>query len=330
MNDRKPGPNCLTGAADKPPQSRRDAPKGTLALPTSVEDYLLYASIRRVRAQNRGAAECAVETALRVEWPTEVRNRLTAWLRTGTAADLGALLAWNPASLGHPLVFRQLWHLRQVSRTEDAGDSWQQVVEEGEDRAITDEQLKHRRRLFDLPEDAFPAFAPAGTREAAVAALRQAVEGWVSGMLPGWTLHAPRRPRPQRRRGRRPTLRERESAHLLLEHNELRKAVRRLPKRSLRCRDGERPEQVMKRAVALVEGLHRSHWRSMKLVDRAGVWEEMTPVPRDVAQAIAAQAVGRGAISSNRLVYGLLGHYWGQRPEQIRGRIERAEAANST
>ena len=57
-----------------------------------------------------------------------------------------------------------------------------------------------------------------------------------------------------------------------------------------------------------------------------GMYEKQTqPLPADIAQQIAKEAVERGRFSDRRLVYALLGYYTGRKREQVRGIIERAE-----
>ncbi len=249
-------------------------------------------------------------SSLQIEWSGDSLEQLTEWLKGGAQVEpLAHLLAEHPTLIGHPLVYRQVAHLKWLRRVPDEAD-----MAEG----------------FASPYDYCP---PAGTRQAAQKGFRALVEAWVQGMVgKAWALKPP-----PGTRGRKRTLEDIDlDFQLLLDYDDVLTQLRRTP---VRPGKGESKEDWAARLCDIVRrawdesGLDKEY-HSEPLPPGALPEEVLTmrietrklPLPEAEVRAWVEEAcelASEGPIR-DRLAYALVGYRCGLRPDQVRGRIQTA------
>jgi hypothetical protein len=251
----------------------------------------------RPKAVAGAVARLSPETSLRVRWSAEIIEQVSAFLRTRDPGRLVQLLETHPIALAHPVVFRRVLQLSRLRRLPDEGDL-------GAGYVTTSESVP-----------------PAGTRQAADAALQRLVTAWVAGLLGlGWTLKSPAG-RPGRKRSPDDIAFD---FWLLDLYQDL---LRRLKPETVRRTKQESPEQWATRLADVIHRVWEQSWVSKEIEttrETDTIEERTLPLPDATAREWASGAVELAAEGPirDRIAYALIGHRWDMTPDQVRGRIQ--------
>lgn len=279
--------------------------------PESSPDPLIAPSILKIAEPLKAGTLTAEEMAKPhpTQWP-RVPPELLPFIMSFNLVKLAEALKAHPQLYWHPLVLRQVSHLRRLRAMPDEGD-----LEEG-----------YSSPFQDVP--------PKGTRRAAAETIQKLFIAFGQGLFP----HAKVEVKLPKHEGRPRKYNDWKQAALLVEFKELWDELARLTDSVagfFRLRAYTSRAALETKLVELLQQLHRSSWRSYltETVDSDASdnrWDAIQvnqkPLSLKVARKIARQAIRTHAISKRRLIYGLLAHYERKTLEQIRGLIERAEA----
>lgn len=171
--------------------SRQEASRAIL------EEHLFHpVNLKAAKSlRSEGTITAPNEITLKVRWsPNQakfIHEQLTSWLTTGDINKLVKLLREEPVAITHPMVFWQLFHLRQLVRTPSE-------EEEGRRPVWTWKAERHGQDELD------EAVLPKGVKPAGHRALLDLLTAWVSRFLPGYAVTQLRQKRTKalRRNGR--------------------------------------------------------------------------------------------------------------------------------
>jgi hypothetical protein len=294
-------------------------------MPPSLEEQLLHPVNLKIARKLRAGRNISIpnQVSLQIPWSSEqlqsIQDRITSWLATGDTNKLIELIRDQPTAIAHPVVFRQIFHLRQIVRTID---------EDPEDPTI-----------------------PPETRRAAGMFLLQILSAWMPQLLPGHTVT---RMLPKKRGGAPAKWEKDEQLSLLQEFNELRDALDTIGEQCswpLDPHRGESRARFLQRMCGVVEQLNRQLPYPYKTYENlnapllpvpkdfqgdTATWNMLSrtyrryvPLPIDVAKQIVRQGWSTQRLRKDRLLCSLLSyHVLGdtRKWNSIRGVVERAEA----
>jgi hypothetical protein len=295
------------------------------ASPATLEEHLLHpVNLKAAKVLKAGGTSTAPsEIALKVGWsPNQakyIHEQVISWLKTGDTKKLVALLREEPTAITHPMVFWQLFHLRQVLRmtSEEERAAWEAEGYGG---------LDPKEKV--LPE---------GVKPAAYTQLQQILSAWVRALLPGHTVEPPK---PYRRRGRNAKWSTNDKITILTEFGELSTALNEIEEAGpaeVAPKKNESRAKFLKRMEAVVQRLNThtlENWvasiETPATETKGAVLKKQRPsLPDTVTSKIVRQAVPDKRPSKNKLLYGILAHHYLRDCcdiEIMRGLIEHAEA----
>ena len=205
------------------------------------------------------------------------------------------------------MVFWQLFHLRQVLRmtSEEERAAWEA---EGYGGLDPNEEV--------LPE---------GVKPAAYAQLQQILSAWVRALLPGHTVEPPK---PYRRKGRPPKWSIQTRIDILSDFNILRNALNKLEGEDPAALAPKRKETTEAFKLRMAHLVQEVNTHTVEYFASLMAKDPPARLPNNVALTIARRSVRRARLSKNKLLYGVLAHYWLHDCKQLdtmRGLIEHAE-----
>lgn len=235
--------------------------------------------------------------AVPVEWDAKelalIHDGIREWLKHGTFDRLASILKDDPFRIAHPVIRSQIRRLAKLSRGLEETDSF--------------------------PDSYGGPLLPEGTRLAARTALLTIFQGMWSAFSPGTILHVKTRKSP----GRRASWQKYELESFLEEYNELEDELEKLDTATdaveypLRPRRNEAESAYLKRIADVVQHLDSTTVYSYKGVRKqTGQNTEIgtivkDPMPRNIAEAIAKQAIPARSLQKHRLLAGMFAHYFG-------------------
>ncbi|OGL18744.1 MAG: hypothetical protein A3F92_02090 [Candidatus Rokubacteria bacterium RIFCSPLOWO2_12_FULL_71_22] len=249
----------------------------------------------------------AAEPSVSVQWNGEVPPEVASFLTSGDHEALARLLEARPQALLHPVVQRQISHLRWLRRQQEEGD------------------LDDGGVLFaDLP------IVPTGTREAARDALIALVSAWCRGQLgAGWRLEPPKG-RPGRRRSRDD---EQRYADLLVEYEDVLTELRKHPVKGRKRASGQNWHSRLCDVIRQVwadSGLGAG-FESHLPPGETDLWQAVTmlkpePLPEQRVKKWAQEALDHAAEGPlrDRLAYTMVAYSWDLKPDQVRSAVQTA------
>lgn len=262
----------------------------------------------------RSTHQPTTKTRVELEWAQRVKQQVRSALKTGDIEKLAQLLQEDPYAIALPVVFRQVFHLRTFQHKLDV------------------EAVREMEEMGGGPHPDQPIL-PAGTRQAARKALQRLLSAWVGSMLPGWTIHPIKVPK---RSGRKLKIPEHETQRDLMDFTDLYEKLRKYPTSAFSPQQGESRDDFLKRVAQLVQELHMDSpesWTSYRDPDEPEyddsgnmnlhAWRmKQQPLSAEAAVRIARQAVPKRGVHKDKLIYGLLAHYWHRSFDTVRRRIE--------
>jgi len=257
--------------------------------PSCLDAFKAYKSGKKVTFKNTNILE--------IPWSSETLEQIEAFLRTGQFENLIALLMANPQTIAHPIIFKQILHLR------------------------------NQARFWNLKE-----LDPCGTKHQAHDILESLLSGWVSRMLPGYTI-APKKV--SRRRGPKTNFTPFELVDLVMAFytllGEMEPEKGKFPEGEFEIKKNESKSAfVVRAAVKIVQELHKK-----AKVEEGEAVADILPLDDKIAQSISRHAIEKNnvsqknyKVSKRELLYALFAHYHyeGCPPGSLEGIIERAEA----
>jgi len=221
---------------------------------------------------------------------TNLPTELVTFIESGcNSTKLAEILTVHPSLLAHEVVWDQVGHLWRIQR----------------------DPLLHQNDDEDI--------------EAAFDALRTIVEGWMGGILPGWTLKPP-----AKRRGRKLSQDEQQFHSLLVQDYE--DTLAKLKKYKTELLPQETDEAWQMRWIGIVEKIWResalSKFLSFERVPNTSrlLKDNVIPLPKDRARQWVEDAYRKLEDKlgvRDYLAYCLLGNRWNLKPDQVRGYIQR-------
>jgi hypothetical protein len=314
--------------------SRQEASRAIL------EEHLFHpVNLKAAKSlRSEGTITAPNEITLKVRWsPNQakfIHEQLTSWLTTGDINKLVKLLREEPVAITHPMVFWQLFHLRQLVRTPSE-------EEEGRRPVWTWKAERHGQDELD------EAVLPKGVKPAAHQALQDLLTAWVSRLLPGYAVTELRQKRPK---GAPQKWEMDAQLNVLLSFNELRDELTKIDENEfLAPKQGESRVRFLRRMSRIVERLNwllpqalrtRRNKKAPKkplpkgFQDDTAAWDELCqwetvyiPLPKDLALQIArlgwAPRLRKDRLLCSLLAYHDLRDY--RKWNIIRRIVERAE-----
>ena len=295
------------------------------ASPSTLKEHLLHpGNLKAAEVLKAGdRITAANEISLKVSWsPNQakfIHEQLISWLTTADTNKLVQLLREEPIAISHPMVFWQLFHLRQVLRltSEEERAAWEADGYGG----------------LDPNEEVLPE----GVKPAAYTQLQQILSAWVRALLPGHTVEPPKA---YGRRGRNTKWSTDEKITFLTEFGKLREALHEIEEAGpaeVAPKKNESRAKFRKRMEAVVQRLNThtlENW--VASIETPATWtkgavlkKQRPSLPNTVTSKIVRQAVPDKRPSKNKLLYGILAHHYLRdccEIEIMRGLIEHAEA----
>lgn len=287
-------------------------PSDQKASQATLEEHLLHPGNLKAAKVLRAGGTFTVpnEIALKVRWsPNQakfIHEQLISWLTTGDTNKLVDLLREEPIAITHPMVFGQLFHLRQVVRMT------------GEEELAAWEAEGY---WLDPNEEVLPK----GVQPAAYAQLQQLLAAWVRVLLPGHTVEPPK---PYRPKGRPPKWSIEARIAMLSEFNTLRDALNKLEGEDPAALAPKRKESTKAFISRMVHLVQKVNTHTVEYFASLMAKRPPAHLPHNVALTIARRSIRKARLSKNNLLYGVLAHYWLHDCRQLdtmRGLIEHAE-----
>lgn len=268
--------------------------RGSVAA-TVLPDELLDEACRQASVRLRSGARATGGERMSVQWPETITARLVEWLKTPAVGTLADLLRATPAVVGHPVVFLQLIHLRNLSRLPDEA-----------------EVAEVQSMGGGFPPDTL--VLPVALKALARAALRELLDAFVRGLNPGLSVQPVT---VSRRKGRPGKRTEHGEVELLTDFNDVcERLVGHNDAGCLKKRKTETQANFLRRCAKVVQTVHgSSRLRPGMLPDREAV---------EIVRRVASSKV-----SPRKLAYSLLAHYEAMRVDQMRGLVQSAEGRHS-
>lgn len=289
----------------------------------SHSEDLLHPITRKGRAilQKTGKVPLDLTSHLKMRWNQETLDQITDFLHSGTPESLARVVARNPFAIAHPVLFWQVFHLRQLVRTLDQ------------------EGAKAYQELGGSLEPHEQVISPT-LKRAARDGLETILKAWVPQVLPGYTVS----PVPSRvRRGAKVKWAERDVMDLLYECHDLLGNMKTWPVMGFKRKELETPSSFLERVCALVHRLNETslraqdvHWDPpLSSPSHSQNWliayknskpiKTIIPLSAEVIQKIAQYAIQKKGVSKRRLVCAFLAHFEQTTPKAMERLIERAE-----
>ena len=166
---------------------------------------------------------------------------------------------------------------------------------------------------------------PEGVKPAAYAQLQQILSAWVRALLPGHTVEPPK---PYRRKGRPPKWSIQTRIDILSDFNILRNALNKLEGEDPAALAPKRKETTEAFKLRMAHLVQEVNTHTVEYFASLMAKDPPARLPNNVALTIARRSVRRARLSKNKLLYGVLAHYWLHDCKQLdtmRGLIEHAE-----